>query len=961
MRTSRRALFLPLLTSAAGAAAALAPCRGTCTHEILATRNQAAATVQISGPSHLVSDLTSAADWEMVECPQAWPERSSGTVRLVCTAEDPSTSCNHVTEEGAVNTIVRMPTRCGTGPFARIAAWDVAKDQSIPSSFAAFAANIHAEIIEATLDYNFAAIPVSRGKVSFDVRAAPDAQARKRMNSARDVPLVMRDLEAAHSHLPVATGVQNDLGIPKITMPDISLPTLPSIDLPDLPSITLPDLPDLPSITMPDVHLPTSLPDLPDLPDFPDLDFEGGVEKSGGFHALDFKKNVTLINTSMGCAVGHIHVDADASIKANLDLQMNAGYAFKIAGSLAPPKVEDFALAGVISGKMHATFDIDMFLTADIMFPPLKLFDLGIPGLSIPGIVNLGPQIALQVYTDLMVDLAFQATIPMKWNFERLDFVFPTELAQPNTGKGQESKSTADLKFSVTPGDFQGALGVHVMPKLEFGIDVLSGLASAEAYVGIDVGATLNANGTIYEDFSMDGCQDLFVDAVVKAGVSAGLFSILHAGKFYPIFEKNATLWQHCSKQEDGPAGAIMDNGDGTFTSSSGDLVNANGQLIDEKGNVIPDAEAADIPAPPILDESGKPIPDDQLIIDNGDGTFEDAQGNPVNKDGQRISPSGQIMGCDLDVSQPSVDEDGNVLPALVDEEGNIIPPEEAIYDMGDGTFSNSKCEIVNEEGQLIDQEGNVIDFEPILDETGKEIPAEDIIIDNGDGTFSDAYGNPVDEYGGAIDLDDNGEIIPVALEPAAEDDGTQLPADEVITDDPDFRLYNPEELKKMAEDLINGVFANPPASPAPAPTSAPAEEPAPAPTSAPAEEPVPAPTSAPAEEPVPAPTSAPAEPAPTTEPETPINVPPGPARPPPPEETTPPILSPLPTAAPGNGTCKRKAKRSDPVVPTKRAPRVSRALGSSLVRRAEFGCYSPSIAGAALPPVSPGMLVPFF
>lgn len=62
---------------------------------------------------------------------------------------------------------------------------------------------------------------------------------------------------------------------------------------------------------------------------------------------------------------------------------------------------------------------------------------------------------------------------------------------------------------------------------------------------------------------------------------------------------------------------------------SLGDLVNENGELIDDAGVVIPDDEAAppDEEVAPILDETGKPIPDDQVIIANDDGTFEDGLG----------------------------------------------------------------------------------------------------------------------------------------------------------------------------------------------------------------------------------------------------------------------------------------------------------------------------------------------
>lgn len=71
----------------------------------------------------------------------------------------------------------------------------------------------------------------------------------------------------------------------------------------------------------------------------------------------------------------------------------------------------------------------------------------------------------------------------------------------------------------------------------------------------------------------------------------------------------------------------------------SGDLVNENGELIDDTGAVIPDDDAAppDEEVAPILDETGKPIPDDAVVIDNGDGTFEDGLGEPCQHESEEM------------------------------------------------------------------------------------------------------------------------------------------------------------------------------------------------------------------------------------------------------------------------------------------------------------------------------------
>ena len=70
---------------------------------------------------------------------------------MVCTGD--SANCQHLHQNGAKNTIVRLPEsvssneilislyswfqfQCGKGPFARIASVAVSEDQSVPSSIA---------------------------------------------------------------------------------------------------------------------------------------------------------------------------------------------------------------------------------------------------------------------------------------------------------------------------------------------------------------------------------------------------------------------------------------------------------------------------------------------------------------------------------------------------------------------------------------------------------------------------------------------------------------------------------------------------------------------------------------------------------------------------------------------------------------------------------------------------------
>ncbi len=57
-----------------------------------------------SGSPSAISDITTAAGWQILNCTDS---TNNQTIRLVCT--DESMGCTHIFQEGAVDTIVRLP------------------------------------------------------------------------------------------------------------------------------------------------------------------------------------------------------------------------------------------------------------------------------------------------------------------------------------------------------------------------------------------------------------------------------------------------------------------------------------------------------------------------------------------------------------------------------------------------------------------------------------------------------------------------------------------------------------------------------------------------------------------------------------------------------------------------------------------------------------------------------------
>ncbi|CAG8733695.1 110_t:CDS:2, partial [Acaulospora colombiana] len=122
-------------------------------------------------PSSL-SDITTAAGWDIIEC----DPNSIGPqdIRLVCTERD--RGCNQLFEDGEENTIVRLPDNCAGGPFARVVKSWIPEDQSLPARL--LKRQLDSPVRALTLDFDFAQIPESNGKV-WITASATNSQAQR--------------------------------------------------------------------------------------------------------------------------------------------------------------------------------------------------------------------------------------------------------------------------------------------------------------------------------------------------------------------------------------------------------------------------------------------------------------------------------------------------------------------------------------------------------------------------------------------------------------------------------------------------------------------------------------------------------------------------------------------------------------------------------------------------------------
>ncbi|KLO17239.1 hypothetical protein SCHPADRAFT_937267 [Schizopora paradoxa] len=206
---------------------------GTCSYDVEEGESNMGGRFDISGSPSAISDITSAAGWSIVNCTDS---TNSQTIKIVCT--DESKGCGHIFQNGAQDTIIRLPENCGSGPFVRVAKHWIPDDQSIPKALAANHTSStstmpHVHMLE--IDGNFDKASGIHGNVSFELRTQgnlhPSPKQQKRQNGSgstvapfslvNENVIIFDDMMTC----PVASGQQNEIFLGSLLIQNVTLET----------------------------------------------------------------------------------------------------------------------------------------------------------------------------------------------------------------------------------------------------------------------------------------------------------------------------------------------------------------------------------------------------------------------------------------------------------------------------------------------------------------------------------------------------------------------------------------------------------------------------------------------------------------------------------------------------------------------------------------------------------------
>ncbi|KAH8829973.1 hypothetical protein DL96DRAFT_1461298 [Flagelloscypha sp. PMI_526] len=518
------------------------PClAGTCSYDLPDADGQAASgSIRIwSDNKALITDITQAADWEIIGCS---PDKLAQDIRIVCKSDD-SEKCNHLFDGGAEGKIVRLPQNCGQNAFARIGRIWVSDDQSVPQDVArrlVRRAGAPAQVRGVTIDTDFGAVDASKGKINFALRGANfqgakgdiDDTATKVVDKAKDVEKTVEKKVTD-------------------TAKDVKDTAAKAVDkAKDVADKAVDKVVDTAKDVVGDLN-------------------NVSIDESKTFPPLAINKKFNLVNQKVSCPGRSAGLTVD--VNANAQVVVTVGIA--AAGTIVPPNFEDFALTTTINGDISSSIDLKASVSGSLDSGKIQILSVGVPGFSLPGIITVGPAFKIDAQALATLDLNVDVNVGVSYKIENVQAIFP-----PRNGDKVGTFSIGDtpLKLSASPSvAARGEVQAHIIPALTLGIDAIGGKAKADAFVNLDASAhavlTLNANAEASASINttggkrragpariegrqvqttasagFGGCFDVFAQLDVNAGVEGSLFGLFDATKNFNLFTKKFDLFKKC-------------------------------------------------------------------------------------------------------------------------------------------------------------------------------------------------------------------------------------------------------------------------------------------------------------------------------------------------------------------------------------------------------------------------------
>lgn len=429
--------------------------------------------VFISSPNAgSVSSMDLSSDWVITEC-SAKSDKSQ-QVLAYCTKgmDDDDSGCAHVFIGQVEHTIIRLPTSCGLGPYARVTSLEEHPDQDVLTAEHKARKRSSEKVYILSFDYEFASIPESNGPVLMraDITDIPGYW-DEMINSPPDAGTTStrrkRDFHQPMEYEKRWFGPFDDW-LAKLT----TVRSRNSIDR--------------------------------------------------NYHWSD---TYTIYHAEQQCP--HFSSSLDISVTGSATVTSSFGY--YLEASIVPPAIQEAYVFFDAGANAQASFTIKGNAEAHYNSERQELAVFGFPGLYYPGLLTLGPSLHLYGELSGQLSLSGQYTATVGYQFPSINYAFGKQDSnddeEPFSDDVTPDQSNNGYDFSVAYNvNLEGSLDAHLIPSLQLGISVLGGaLVDAQVFAEADMYAGVGISGSVSSSSSTQFCINPHYGVSLSAGLTGSV------------------------------------------------------------------------------------------------------------------------------------------------------------------------------------------------------------------------------------------------------------------------------------------------------------------------------------------------------------------------------------------------------------------------------------------------------
>ncbi|KAJ8518273.1 hypothetical protein ONZ45_g4617 [Pleurotus djamor] len=431
MRCSAFALvsLLAYLSSVNAANDWTVPCnQGRCSYDMPQAEGGAAGSISIWGSPGAIADITQAGGWMILDCDKTKTEQD---IRLVCKSDDAQgAGCDLLDQNGgAEGKIVRLPESCGANAFARVARSWVHEDQSLPEG---------------------AAPKIARRQ------NAPPPQVR-----GLTIDTKFSEAEPKNGEVMIA-----------------------------IEGTTIPGQNGNFTVTPPTTQRRSRIYSRNVVSSFISRVYDSFLKLSQSdikrAAPVKFKGTLPIFEQQVKC--GAVTAKVKGSAGADVDTTVVVGVG--ALGTLTKPaKLSDLGITIGIDGTIEGSLTMSGNLAGSIDGTK-ELFSVGLPGLSFPGLFEVGPFFKIEAKAEAKLDVNADLDVGFKYRANDVRVFFPRSDRHPP--KGQFTPEQRPLSLSISPSVASSAsVEGHFIPKIALGVNGLGN--KADIFIDLDSRATVKA------------------------------------------------------------------------------------------------------------------------------------------------------------------------------------------------------------------------------------------------------------------------------------------------------------------------------------------------------------------------------------------------------------------------------------------------------------------------------------